>query len=106
VRDGSWFFPLCTAIEISQSKKNPAWFTFTPYEVGSDQLGLYIPIWALGRKFARGVSAAENNPLNCVLVYLMGIWGSALSGTFKQLYDKSAKNLLVRQGLGGLLKQF
>jgi len=104
VRDGSWFFPLCTAIEISQSKKNPAWFTFTPYEVGSDQLGLYIPTWALGRKFVRGVSAADNNPPELRLGYLMGIWGSALSGTFKQLYDNSAKNIIGQTGIGQLIE--
>ena len=35
IQDGSWPFPLCTAVETSVDNH---WVTFTPYEVGSDTL--------------------------------------------------------------------
>lgn len=87
--DGQSIIPLSTAVEITYSRHNPAWFTFTPYEIGSDQLGLHVPTQAFGRKFFNGVST--NNCPEKSLGYFMGLWGSAMSGTVKQIFDHGIK---------------
>ena len=109
VSDGSFMFPLCTAVDMTMSGHSPAWFSFSPYEIGSDELGLYIPTWSFGRKFNNGVSAAYENPPEYRLGYFMGIWGSALSGTFKRMYEigvqPSIENPFVRSLAKNVLKQ-
>ena len=104
VSDGSFMFPLCTAVEITKSKSNPIWFTFSPYEIGNDQLGLYIPTWSLGRKFFGGVSTELNNPPELRLGFYMGLWGSALSGTFKSMYNIIAKQSIESPIVGSVLE--
>lgn len=91
VKDGSFMFPLCTAVEISKPEKGKIWFTFSPYETGSDELGSYLPIWALGRKFNNGISIKNDKIPELRLGFLMALWGSFLSGTFKQLYEIELK---------------
>jgi hypothetical protein len=107
--DGSFMYPICTAVEITKSTHHPVWFTFSPHEVGSDELGLYIPTWALGRKFVDGVSTDIHNPPELRLGFLMGIWGSALSSTFKHMYElgvqESISNPITRASLKNVLKQ-
>lgn len=109
IRDGSFMFPLCTAVEISQSKHKPIWYTFSPYEIGSDELGLYVPTWGFGRQFFEGVSTNSNNPPELRLGFFMGLWGSALSSTFKHMYDLKLKkiidNPIVRFAVEGTLKE-
>lgn len=83
--DGNSFFPIYTSIEIKGTDTH--WATFTPYEFGIDDFNMYIPIWALGRKFKEGTST--NFAPEQSLGFLMGIWGSAGSG--------SANNLLGTQ---------
>lgn len=87
---GLSFIPLCTAVEMTYSRHNPIWYTFTPYEIGSEELGLYVPTWSFGRKFFDGEST--NNVPEKPLSFYMGLWGSALSGTFKQLFDHAMGN--------------
>ncbi|KAH8119590.1 acyl transferase/acyl hydrolase/lysophospholipase [Phellopilus nigrolimitatus] len=36
------------------------WFEFTPFEVGCDELGAWIPSWSLGRRFENGKSVGRN----------------------------------------------
>lgn len=72
--------PIYTAVA---TKLPYEWLEFTPYEVGSDYLGGYIPTWSFGRKFYYGKSvdyAPEQT-----LGYLMGIWGSAFTANFKEI---------------------
>lgn len=89
IDQGTMFIPLCTAVEMTYSRHNPVWYTFTPYEVGSDELGLYVPTWAFGRKFCNGLSTDDKPEMP--LSFFMGLWGSALSGTFKQLFDHACE---------------
>lgn len=88
IKDGSWPFPLTTAIETSVDYH---WVTFSPYEIGSDTLHFYIPTWAFGRKFAGGVSI-DSAPEQS-LGYLMGLWGSALSGSLQDYLEKLSQDL-------------
>ena len=88
IKDGSWPFPICTAVESSIDNH---WVTFTPYEVGSDSLHFHMPTWAFGRKFAGGKSldyAPEQS-----LGFFMGLWGSSLSGSLQNMLDVESQEL-------------
>ncbi|GAA5985264.1 hypothetical protein JCM10908_002592 [Rhodotorula pacifica] len=51
------------------------WFETTPYEVGSDKLGAFIPTWSLGRVFENGKSTERVPELGVPI--LSGIYASA-----------------------------
>lgn len=89
VASGDWIYPIYTAVI---TKTMPyQWIEFTPHEIGSSYLNSYVPTWAFGRKFLQGKSinfAPEQS-----LGFFMGIWGSAFSANFKEIY-KNVQNLL------------
>ncbi|GAA5823594.1 hypothetical protein JCM3770_003518 [Rhodotorula araucariae] len=66
------------AKEIVQ-KAEYTWFETTPFEVGSDKLGAWIPTWALGRVFDGGKSDERVPELG--LPVLSGIYASAFSAS-------------------------
>ncbi|GAA6063249.1 hypothetical protein JCM10212_003612 [Sporobolomyces blumeae] len=67
------------------------WFETTPYEVGCDQLGAFIPTWSLGRVFSNGKSTERLPELS--LTVLSGIFASAFCSTLFS-YFKEVKPLL------------
>ena len=84
LKDGLRPFPIYTAIDCAKPIA-PDWFEFTPYEIGGAWLGHYVPSWAYGRKFKKGVSvdcAPEQS-----LSMEFGIFGSAFAATFNQMYN-------------------
>jgi phospholipase A2 len=87
--DGNCFFPIYTSLEIKGTDSH--WATYTPYEFGIDDFNAYIPIWALGRKFNNGVST--NFAPEQSLGFLMGIWGSAGSGSINNILKTQEGNL-------------
>jgi len=91
-RDGLWPFPLFTCGETTDAFH---WCTFTPYQFSCDTLDYSIPIWAFGRQFKEGRSVDVAPEFS--LGFLMGIWGSALSGSLHELLE------LESQSLDGLL---
>jgi hypothetical protein len=80
LQTGDWVFPLCTAVETTFGYH---WFTFSPYEIGSETLGAFVPTWSFGRKFSQGKSI--NYAYEQSLGFFMGVWGSAVSGSVYQL---------------------
>jgi len=85
IKDANWVFPIYTAVRRGVGV-SPAWYEFTPYEIGSTVLNLYIPAWAYGRKFVDGKSvdfAPEQS-----LGYNFGTFGSAFAVTFGQMYEE------------------
>ena len=79
INQGQKPYPIYTAIE-SFHGSNPVWYEFTPYEVGNTQYNLYVPTWALGRKFKNGLStdfAPEQSP-----GFYYGIFGSAFAARY------------------------
>lgn len=86
-------FPLYTAIKVIENSKR--WLTFTPYEMGCDDLKFNLPIWSFGRRFVDGKSI-DYAP-EAALGFLMGIWGSAGSGSIQNMLhamgDKDNKKL-------------
>jgi len=78
IKHGDKPFPIYTAVDGRPAVVKAApWYEFTPYEIGSPWLGLYVPTWAFGRKFINGTSvdcAPEQS-----LGYLLGLFGSAFA---------------------------
>lgn len=89
IADGTRPMPLCTAVmqfkkEATEKRHRYAWFEFSPFEVGSRDLGGAAPSWAFGRKFSKGKSTSARPPLT--LGYLMGLWGSAMTVSIEEAY--------------------
>lgn len=111
IATGDKVFPICTAVEASSGSLGYSWFSFTPYEVGSERNKLFTPTWSFGRRFKNGKSidfAPEQT-----LGFLMGLWGSALSGTAYHMLKaveleshptlmKALDNIMMETGVGGL----
>lgn len=99
-RDGNWPFPLFTAVESSHDL---LWYSFTPYEICCEKLGYAIPEWSLGRTFL--CEQSIDCPPELSLGFLMGMWGSALSGTLAQMLEtqKETLNSLLYQACSNLL---
>jgi len=76
-------FALCTSIIPKKNNASYTWMEITPYEVGSHELGYYIPIHTFGSKFNEG-QMTKQRPSPTV-GYLMGICGSAISASVKEL---------------------
>lgn len=88
VAQGIYPFPLCTAAETSAENH---WVTFSPFNVSSESLKFSIPIWSFGRTFVSGVST--NFAPEQSLGFLMGLWGSAASGSIEDMLKASINQL-------------
>jgi phospholipase A2 len=74
--NGDWPLPIYTVLDGSKvTHRLDRWYEFTPYEVGGTWLNHYIPTWAFGRRFAQGVSVADDPEVG--LAFLFGLFGSA-----------------------------
>ncbi|CAO3617653.1 unnamed protein product [Mucor hiemalis] len=62
------------------------WFEFTPYDMGSEEINAWIPIWAFGRKFENGKSL-EKIPEQSLGI-LMGMFGSAFVASLAHFYQE------------------
>ncbi|KAI9069393.1 FabD/lysophospholipase-like protein [Trametes sanguinea] len=60
------------------------WYEFTPYEVGCDELGAWIPSWSLGRQFKNGRNTERRPELSFTI--LAGIFGSAFCASLKHYF--------------------
>lgn len=74
------------------AKLSWTWFETTPYEVGSDKLGAFIPTWSLGRVFENGKSTERVPELGVPV--LSGIYASAFCASLFS-YFLEIKPLLV-----------
>jgi len=61
------------------------WADITPYEVGGEELGYYIPLEQFGSVFSKGQLKRRRNPVT--IGQLMGICGSAISVSFQEAID-------------------
>lgn len=85
---GQWPFPLFTCGEATDTFH---WCTFTPYQFSNDTLDYSIPIWSFGRNFKNGTSVDIAPEFS--LGFMMGIWGSALSGNIEQMLQTESESL-------------
>lgn len=70
------------------------WYEMTPYEVGSADVGAFIPSWALGRAFDNGRDVEPRPEIS--LSILSGIFASAFTATLAHYYQE------VKPGLTAL----
>lgn len=88
IKSGDWIFPIYTTVT---TKLPYQWIEFTPYEVGSDYLGGYIPVWAFGAPFVHGEMKYFTPPYS--LPYVLAICGSAFSARLSQIAEMAAKKI-------------
>ncbi|CAO3643620.1 unnamed protein product [Cunninghamella blakesleeana] len=62
------------------------WFEFTSFEMGSEDINAWIPMWAFGRKFENGKNV-ERLPEQRI-DSLLGMFGSAFSASVKHFYQE------------------
>ena len=91
IANGSRPFPILTAVGASTGY-GEQWFEFTPAEVGSPWLNMYVPTWSFGSKFQNGhmIEAAPEYPLG----FFMGTCGSAFAINNKELYDMALRRFV------------
>lgn len=83
-------YPIYTSVLLKENRKY-AWMEYTPHEVGSTYLDAFIPSWALGRTFSRGISISRTPAEKLSL--LLGIWGSAFSANLREIYTHMGHGL-------------
>ncbi|KAI9295051.1 FabD/lysophospholipase-like protein [Neoconidiobolus thromboides FSU 785] len=93
VKEGKEPFPIYTAIrhDTELDYNNFQWFEFTPFEMGSFEFDLFIPVWGLGRKFESGKSITNESEVESG-TYL-GLFGSAFCATIAHIFDEINGNL-------------
>jgi len=93
-------FPIYTAIDAREAvSREPHWYEYTPYEIGTPSFGVYVPSWAYGRQFNNGQST--NFAPEQSLGFLMGTWGSAFGVHFGRAWDEVVEKLP-----GNLIKSY
>ncbi|XP_047433092.1 cytosolic phospholipase A2 beta-like [Mugil cephalus] len=86
-------FPIYTAVNIKDvvdCETEKEWCEFTPYEVGLQKYGAFIPSEALGSQFLLGHKIKEHSQLR--LPYLIGIWSSFFSASISEILDTVMQN--------------
>lgn len=78
--------PIFTAIQTGSGDQNPRWYEFSPYQIGSPELGMFIEPWAFGRKFFAGKS--QDFAPEQTLGFLLGIFGAAFAAPYQQIYTE------------------
>lgn len=93
IAQGQSPFPIYSATyaKIDKKRTSYAWVEFTPFQVTCYDHKAAVPSWAYGRKFEMGES--KNAAPSLSLAYLMGIWGSAISISFAELYGQVVNQL-------------
>lgn len=95
LRRGRHPLPLATAVYGGIVNHRP-WFEFSPFEIGSNELGMFIPSWALGRVFKKGASVLLPEgiyPWQQTLGYCMALWGSAFAIDLRFVMEAIIKEL-------------
>jgi phospholipase A2 len=82
IAQGDLPMPIYTAVRAESGCVENMWYEFTPYEVGGAWLSSYVPTWAFGRKFSKGISLNFAPELS--LGNLMGIWGFVFGFNFSR----------------------
>lgn len=60
------------------------WYEFTPFEIGCDEIGAWIPSWSLGRQFLNGKNIERRPELGMTI--MTGIFGSAFCASLKHYF--------------------
>jgi cytosolic phospholipase A2 len=94
--------------KVEEKVRKEAWFQWiemTPWEVGCEDFGAWIPTWSLGRPFDGGRNQLLDTGIAVPeyrLSLLLGIWGSAFTATLAHYYKEVKPVLAGITGFGGL----
>ncbi|RMZ80054.1 hypothetical protein DV738_g3092, partial [Chaetothyriales sp. CBS 135597] len=94
-----------TLIERAVKESWFQWIEMSPFEVGSEEFGAWIPTWSLGRSFADGRSKTLDTGVAMPEIrqsLLLGIWGSAFTATLAHYYKEVRPLLAGLSGFAGL----
>jgi phospholipase A2 len=89
IQTGMYPLPLFTAVLDETTPYE--WFEFTPFEIGSEKSACWIPSYAFGKKFDRGLSS-DTGPEQ-TLGYILGLSSSAFAANFKDLVSLLFDNI-------------
>ncbi|KAG8900345.1 hypothetical protein FRC01_010168, partial [Tulasnella sp. 417] len=73
---------------VARTESRWLWYEFSPYEVGCDEIGAWIPSWSFGREFYKGKSIDRAPEVSFSI--LAGIYASAFCASL-QLYYQEVK---------------
>lgn len=76
-------FPLPIFTSVGSFNNDYVWFEYSPFEIGSHELGAFIPTKTFNSKFENGVTTSID--AEQTLGFLMGIFGSAFSVNARDL---------------------
>ncbi|KAK4055013.1 hypothetical protein OIO90_003354 [Microbotryomycetes sp. JL221] len=79
------------------------WFEISPYEVGCDEAGAWIPTWSLGRSFEQGKSIERIPELS--LTSMSGVFASAFCATLYSYYNE-IRPILIAAPFGKQIHEF
>ncbi|KAG2219995.1 hypothetical protein INT45_001894 [Circinella minor] len=90
-QDGSLPMPIYCVVRIDEEDDGHdtdiyEWFEFTPFEMGTEEIDAWIPIWAFGRKFDQGKNT-EKLPEQALAI-MMGVFGSAFTASLAHFYKE------------------
>ncbi|KAI9316508.1 acyl transferase/acyl hydrolase/lysophospholipase [Dichotomocladium elegans] len=91
IQDGSLPMPIyCVVRHDLECEKRDGdayqWFEFNPFEMGSEEINAWIPVWAFGRKFDNGKNT-ERLPEQTMSI-MMGVFGSAFAASLAHFYQE------------------
>lgn len=110
IKNGDLPLPIYTTITSekvaggSGQKAEYKWYEYTPYEVGSAWLGLYVPSWGFGRFFSEGRSTTNNPEMS--FGNMLAIFGSAFAATFKKIYKEVISKISLSFGQSIIERMF
>ena len=88
IEEGNIPLPMGSVIADRESNKDSYyWFEVGPFEVGSDQIGSYVPIQAFGSKFKHGrvVSGYAGHAPEYPMSFYEGVFGSAFVASMNEM---------------------
>jgi phospholipase A2 len=88
IQNGDFPCPIYTAVDGRVRKIGVApWYEFTPFEIGSAQYAAYVPSWAYGRHFNKGISSDDAPEQS--LGFHFGVFGSAFATHAGHVWNRS-----------------
>lgn len=99
VKKGDMPLPMGSAVsykvgQVAKGATEYHWYEVGPFEVGSDQVGAYVPTWAFGSKFLQGkpVDGYQGKAPEYPVSYFEGVFGSAFAASINEVVDQKLIN--------------
>jgi len=99
VEQGDMPFPMGAAVSYKEGQSTQGlteyyWYEVNPFEVGSQEVGAYVPTWAFGSKFKKGkpVDGYQGQAPEYPISYYEGVFGSAFAASLNEVVDQKVIN--------------